>query len=155
MTVEQHCQQKHLLRSKLSQPIVTINDIKPVKLHISHKRKFKKLYSLFAIDVVGNKEVMGPFQQPQNRFWRGQVIPICAGWLDRSTKTMQEKNTTLGERSGIWRPGDGGIKIPPLITTDKKGGAYPIMLQQFKHTIGIGVAIVCGNAKNTNSCETA
>ena len=64
MTVEQHCQQKHLLRSKLSQPIVTINDIKPVKLHISHKRKFKKLYSLFAIDVVGNKEVMGPFQQP-------------------------------------------------------------------------------------------
>ena len=41
---------------------------------------------------------------------------------------------------------DDGIKISPLINTDRKGGAYPIMLQQFKRAIG--VAIIRGNAKH-------
>ena len=36
---------------------------------------------------------------------------------------------------------DDGIKISPLtlINTDKKGGAYPIMLQQFKRAIGVAI----------------
>ena len=38
------------------------------------------------------------------------------------------------------------MTISPLINTDRKGGAFPIMLQQFKRAIG--VAIVRGNAKH-------
>ena len=40
--------------------------------------------------------------------------------------------------------GEVGLTILPLVNMDRKGGAYPIMLQQFKHAIG--VAIVHGNA---------
>ena len=40
--------------------------------------------------------------------------------------------------------GDDGVTISPLVNTDRKGGAFPIMLQQFRRAIG--VAIVRGNA---------
>ena len=39
-----------------------------------------------------------------------------------------------------------GLTISPLVNTDRKGGASPIMLQQFKRAIG--VAIVSGNARH-------
>ena len=39
-----------------------------------------------------------------------------------------------------------GLTISPLVNTDRKGGAYPIMLQQFKRAIG--VTIVSGNARH-------
>ena len=38
------------------------------------------------------------------------------------------------------------MTISPLVNTDRKGGAFPIMLQQFKRAIG--VVIVRGNAKH-------
>ena len=40
--------------------------------------------------------------------------------------------------------GDHGMTILPLVNTDMKGGAFPIMLKQFRRAIG--VAIVRGNA---------
>ena len=36
------------------------------------------------------------------------------------------------------------MSVCPLVNTDRKGGAFPIMLQQFRNAIG--VAIVRGNA---------
>ena len=42
--------------------------------------------------------------------------------------------------------GDDGMTISPLVNTaDRKGGAYAIMLQQFRRAIGVG--IVRGQAK--------
>ena len=41
---------------------------------------------------------------------------------------------------------DDGMTISPLVNTDRKGGAFPIMLQQFRRAIG--VAIIRGNAKH-------
>jgi len=38
------------------------------------------------------------------------------------------------------------LTISALVNTDRKGGAFPIMLQQFKRAIG--VAIVRGQAKD-------
>ena len=35
--------------------------------------------------------------------------------------------------------GDDGMTISPLVNTDRKGGAYPIMLQQFRRIIGVGI----------------
>ena len=37
------------------------------------------------------------------------------------------------------------MTVSPLINTDRKGGAFPIMLQQFKRAIGI--SIIRGQAK--------
>jgi hypothetical protein len=42
--------------------------------------------------------------------------------------------------------GDDGMWISPLVNSDSKGGAYQIMLQQFRRAIG--VAIVQGDAKH-------
>ena len=39
-----------------------------------------------------------------------------------------------------------GLSVSPLVNTDRKGGAFPIMLQQFRRAIG--VAIVSGHAKH-------
>ena len=44
---------------------------------------------------------------------------------------------------------DHGLRISPLVNTDRKGGAFLIMLQQFLRVIG--VAIVRGNARHTLS----
>ena len=85
---------------------------------------------------------MGPFEQSQNRFWRGQVIPICAGWFGEINKDFEKIIQRLTREAAS---SDDGIKISPLINTDRKGDAYPIMLQEFKQSIG--VAIVRGNAK--------
>jgi hypothetical protein len=38
------------------------------------------------------------------------------------------------------------MTISPLVNTDRKGGAYAIMLQQFRRAIGVG--IVWGQAKH-------
>ena len=42
--------------------------------------KFKKLDKIFATDVVGDgtNHVVGPFETAQGRFYRGQVVPLCA-----------------------------------------------------------------------------
>ncbi len=38
------------------------------------------------------------------------------------------------------------MRISPLVNSDRKGGSYQIMLQQFRRAIG--VAIIGGNAKH-------
>ena len=104
----------------------------------SYKRKFKKLDTLFAADVVGDGDgdVTGPFEQAQNRFWKGQVILICAGWFGEINKDFERIIQLIAREAAA---GDDGIKISPLINTDRKGGAYPIMLQQFKRAIGVAI----------------
>ena len=49
----------------------------------AYRLKSRKLVIFFASDVVedGNNDVVGPFQAAQTQFYRGQVIPICAGWV--------------------------------------------------------------------------
>jgi hypothetical protein len=46
--------------------------------------------------------------------------------------------------------GDAGMRMSPLVNSDRKGGAYQIMLQQFRGAIG--VAIVRGNAEHKLGC---
>ena len=40
--------------------------------------------------------------------------------------------------------GDHGMTTSPLVKTDRKGGAFPVMLKKFRRAIG--VAIIRGNA---------
>jgi len=115
------------------------------KISLSYKRKFKKLDTLFASDVVGDGsgDITGPFEASQCRFYRGQVIPIVAGWFGEIGRDFDKIITRLAREAAS---SDHGATISPLVNTDRKGGAFPIMLQQFRRAIG--VAIVRGNARH-------
>ena len=111
----------------------------------SYNRKFKKLDCNFATDVVceGTSGLGGPFEAAQKQFFRGQVVPLCAGWFGEINEDFEKVIVTLAREAAA---GEDGMAVSPLVNTDKKGGALPIMLNQFKRAIGI--AIVRGNANH-------
>ena len=100
---------------------------------------------MFAAEVVGTggDDIVGPFQMVQGRFCRGRVIPLCAGGFGEISRDFEKTIYLLARAAAA---GEDGMTISPLINTDRKGGAFPIMLQQFKRAIG--VAIVRGQAKH-------
>jgi hypothetical protein len=112
---------------------------------LSYDLKFKKLDCLFAADVVrdGTIDVVGPFEAAKTFFWGGQVIPICAGWLREVNKDYKTLITELTREAPAR---DDGMHISPLVNLNRKGGAFQIMLQQFRRAMG--VAIVQSNAKH-------
>ena len=77
--------------------------------------------------------IVGPFEASQNRFYWGQVIPICAGWFGEIGEDFTKIIRLLAREAAS---GDDGLTISPLVNTDRKGGgAFPIMLQQFRRAI--------------------
>ena len=111
----------------------------------SYSQKFKKLDVEFAADVLeyGTNGITGPFEAAQGRFYRGQVILICAGWLGEINEDFEKTIKVLMPEAAS---GQDGMSISPLVNTEKKGGAFPIMLQQFRRAIG--VVIVRGHASH-------
>ena len=88
--------------------------------------------------------MVGPFEAAQSCFYRQQVIPICSpGWVGEIGEDFNEVITRIIREVAS---GDDGMTISPLVNTDRKGDAFPIMLHQFKRVIG--VAIVRRNAKH-------
>ena len=108
-----------------------------------YKNKLKKVDKEFSPEEVGNgnEDVTGPFETSLTRFYRQQVIPTVAGWFGEIGSDFQKTLVTLAKEAAA---SDFGRTISPLINTEKKGGAIPIMLQQFRRAIG--VTIVRGNA---------
>ena len=93
----------------------------------------------FASEVVGdgNNNITGPFEASQNSFYRGQVIPICAGWFGEINEDFNKTIKVLAREAAS---GEDGASISPLVNTDRKGGALAIMLQQFRRAIGVSIA---------------
>ena len=75
-----------------------------------YRQKFKKLDSLFAADIVGNGEnnFVGPFQAAQSRFYRGQIIPLCAGWFGELGEDFEKVIKMLAREAAS---GDDGMTI--------------------------------------------
>jgi len=95
-------------------------------------------------DIVGKESDMtGPFQMVHQRFHKCQVIPLTAGWFGEIRKDFKGVTKLLAREAAA---GDDGMTVSPLVNTDRKGGAYVIMLQQFRQAIG--VAIAQGNAEH-------
>ena len=111
----------------------------------SYGKKFKTLHMKFAADVVGDGkgDIKGPFETVQRQFLRGQVIPICSGWFGEINKDFDKAIKILAREAVA---GIDGMGVSPLVNTDRKGGAFPIMLQQFRRATG--VAIVRGNVNH-------
>jgi hypothetical protein len=86
---------------------------------------------------------VGPFEAAKKRFFKGTVIPICAGWFGEVNKDYGTLIATLAREAAA---GDNVMQISPLVNSDRKGGAYQIMLQQFRRAIR--VSIIQGNANH-------
>ncbi len=79
---------------------------------------------------------MGPFEAAKKRFFKGTLLPICAGWFGKVNKDYETLISTLAWEAAA---GDNGLQISPLVNLDRKGGAYQIMLQQFRRAVGVGI----------------
>ena len=66
---------------------------------------------------------------------------MCAGWFGEIGQDFAKVVKILAREAAS---GNYGVTILPLVNTDRKRGAFPIMLKQFRRAIGI--AIVRGNA---------
>ena len=91
----------------------------------------------------GNNDVVEPFQGAHSHFYHGQVIPVCTGWFGQIGEDFERITRLLAWEAAS---GDDMMSISPLVNTDKKGGAYHIMLQKFRWAIG--VAIVWWNTQH-------
>ncbi len=101
-----------------------------------YSNKFKKLDRLFSSEMV--PVILSGLLRRHNS---GSIVDkssqyVCFGEINEMIRPLAKEASS----------GDDGLKISPLINTDRKGGALPIMLQQFRRAIR--VPIVSGNAKH-------
>ena len=85
--------------------------------------------------------IVGPVQ---NGVWLKNGISITAIGIQAAMDVGDIRNgyNEISRKAAR----DHGLRISQLVNTDRKGGAFPIMLQQFRRAIG--VAIVRGNARH-------
>lgn len=97
-----------------------------------------KLDTVFAEEVVDNREngTTGPFETAQGYLFRGQVIPVTAGWFGEIGEDFATIIKTIAREAAS---DECGMTISPLINLDRKGGAFAIMLQQFRRAIGVAI----------------
>ena len=115
-------------------------------INVDYHKRFKKLDEVFASDVVGDGTagITGPFEAAQGRFFTGQVIPLVVGAFGDVNEELEKVLKRVAKAAAAETD---GLSISPLINTDRKGGAFRIMHQQFRRAIGC--AIVRGQAKLT------
>eukprot|EP00956_Cyclotella_meneghiniana_P024218 scaffold48318_cov51-Cyclotella_meneghiniana.AAC.2 len=133
-TVELHFQVMHSLRAK-----EVVNQ---------YSNKFKRLDKQYAADIVGNGDngIVGPFESVQKRFIGGQVILLVVGPFGEVNKDFQKVLKTLARLAAAGEDGM-SISISPLRNTDRKGGAFIIMLQQFRRALCVMVVRGMANHK--------
>jgi hypothetical protein len=115
-------------------------------INVDYHKRFKKLDEVFASDVVGDGTagITGPFEAAQGRFFTGQVIPLVVGAFGEVNEELEKVLKRVAKAAAAETD---GLSISPLINTDRKGGAFRIMHQQFRRAIGC--AIIRGQAKLT------
>ena len=76
-----------------------------------YRSKFKKLDKKFAADIVGDGtgDIVGPFEAAQAWFYRGQVIPLCAGWFGEINEDFEKVIKLLAQKSSSRRRRNGHI----------------------------------------------
>lgn len=103
-------------------------------------RKFKKMDEKFDWETANGTP--RAFTQAQTRFICNGIIPLVGGFWAEVNEDFDKTIRLLARTAAATQE---ATLISPLSYTDRKGGAFPIMLQQFKRAIG--VAIVRGNAQ--------
>ncbi len=85
----------------------------------------------------GHNNIIGKFQTAQSQFYCKGVIPL---WLDGYGEINEDFDTVLQQLVQEVAAGHDGLTISPLVNTDKKSGAYQIMLQQSRQAIAVTAA---------------
>ena len=71
----------------------------------------------------------------------GQVISLLADYFGESGEDFNKIIKLITKEAAA---GDYGRMISPLVNNNKKGGVFPIMLQQFRRAVAL--TVTCGNA---------
>ena len=80
------------------------------------------LHHKYAADAVGEgDEAVGPFEEAQQHFHMGQVIPLCVGWFGEIGRDFDQVIEVLVDRASCT---DDGMSILPLQNLDRRGGAH-------------------------------
>ena len=64
------------------------------------------------------------------------MIPLCAGWFGEVNKDFEKMLGVLARHAAA---SEDGLSISPLVNMDRKGGAYPILMRQFRRAIGVTI----------------
>ena len=101
---------------------------------------------MYASDVVGDGSngVVGPFEAAQQLFIGGQVVPLVVGAFGDVNKDLEKMLRTLAKFAAA---GEDGMSISHLQNLDKKGGAFAIMLSQFRRALGVTIVRDMANHK--------
>ena len=81
--------------------------------------------------------VVGIFEMSldSDRFYKGIVIPLVAGWFGEINRDFEQTIVALAKETTA--ASDLGRTLSLLINTEKKEGAFLLMLQQFTRVIGV------------------
>ena len=85
---------------------------------------------------AGQSGVRGPFESAQDRLFTRGVIPLVAG---PNGQLNEDFSKCIATWAGHAAASETGLAVSPLGNTDKKGGAFPILLQQFRRAICVTV----------------
>ena len=101
-----------------------------------YKCKVRKLDITFAATVVGdgNNNVIGLFKNALSQFHGKSIIPLCFGAFGEVNVDLDKVIQCLAREAAST---DEGLTISPLVSMERKGGAYRIMLQQFWRAIAV------------------
>jgi hypothetical protein len=97
-----------------------------------YRHKVRNLDITFAAAVVGdgNNNVIGLFENALSQFHGKKIIPLCFGaFVGEANEDLDKVIQCLAREAAAST--EEGLIISPLVNTDRKGGAYCIMLQQF------------------------
>eukprot|EP00956_Cyclotella_meneghiniana_P011010 scaffold15417_cov71-Cyclotella_meneghiniana.AAC.11 len=155
-TVELHCQVTHSLRlnpiNQTTPDLITTTRRQNLPIACANKvinqysNKFKRLDKQYAADIVGNgdNEIVGPFESAQKRFIGGQRIHLVVGPCGKVNRDLEKVLKTLAPLAAA---SEDRKSISPLLRTDKKGGAFIKMRQQFRRALGVMVIKEMANHK--------
>ena len=102
-------------------------------IYSEYRKKFKGLDKKFAADSEEVRSgTRGPFSKAQDRFYTNGVIALVAGPYGIMNEDFTKSIYKWAERAAA---SEAGREVSTLTNMDRKGGAFPIMLQQFRRAI--------------------
>ena len=91
----------------------------------------------------GTNGVIGPFERSLDRIATKNVVPLVVGWYGEINKGL---NKLLMKLARIAPNGPEAQGVSPLDNSDRRGGAYPIILQRMRR--GLACLIARGQSRH-------
>ena len=110
-----------------------------------YKAKLKDLDKKYASEIVGDgtNGVTGPFERSLNRIVTKNVVPLVIGWYGETNEGLDK---LLMKLARIASNGPEAHGVSPLDNSDRRGGAYPIILQRMRR--GLACLIARGQTRH-------